>query len=134
MLPKLRMQNLRGVHTLHSPPPPPEGPLIIPCFVETGDDPLRQRRGRHESRGEAASDDLPIQERRWEYGSTVQLILGGGSGGGEQFMADTPPAPHSKFWQNYLPSLKYHNPKVEMTVMRTGEHSGPATLTIEFGI
>lgn len=38
-----------------------------------------------------------------------------------------------KFWQNYLPSLKYHNPQIEMDVVRTSEIGGSATLTIEFG-
>lgn len=38
-----------------------------------------------------------------------------------------------KFWQNYMPSLKYYNPGVEMDVVRTAEAGGPSTLTIEFG-
>ncbi|KAK5169969.1 hypothetical protein LTR04_005423 [Oleoguttula sp. CCFEE 6159] len=37
-----------------------------------------------------------------------------------------------KFWQHYLPRLKYHNPAIPMTVDRTQTQSGPATLTIFF--
>ncbi|KAI4125455.1 MAG: hypothetical protein LQ338_004237 [Usnochroma carphineum] len=35
-----------------------------------------------------------------------------------------------KVWRNYLPRLKYHNPAVSMTVNRTQDNAGPATLTI----
>lgn len=35
-----------------------------------------------------------------------------------------------KVWRNYLPRLKYHNPAVSMTVNRTQNQTGPATLTI----
>ncbi|KAK3172932.1 hypothetical protein OEA41_006258 [Lepraria neglecta] len=37
-----------------------------------------------------------------------------------------------KVWRNYLPRLKYHNPAVSMTVNRTDDQEGPATLTIHF--
>lgn len=37
-----------------------------------------------------------------------------------------------KFWRHYLPRLKYHNPAVPMTVNRTTNQSGPATLTVFF--
>ncbi|TKA69293.1 hypothetical protein B0A49_03114 [Cryomyces minteri] len=37
-----------------------------------------------------------------------------------------------KFWQHYLPRLKYHNPAIPMTVDRTQTQSGLATLTIFF--
>ena len=37
-----------------------------------------------------------------------------------------------KFWHNYLPRLKYHNPAVSMTVNRRTDQEGPATLTIFF--
>ena len=35
-----------------------------------------------------------------------------------------------KFWRSYLPRLKYHNPAISMTVHRTTNQSGPATMTI----
>jgi len=35
-----------------------------------------------------------------------------------------------KFWRNYLPRLKYHNPAVSMTVNRITDQAGPATMTI----
>ncbi|KAI4195270.1 MAG: hypothetical protein LQ350_007289 [Teloschistes chrysophthalmus] len=35
-----------------------------------------------------------------------------------------------KVWRNYLPRLKYHNPAVSMTVNRSQDQAGPATLTI----
>lgn len=38
-----------------------------------------------------------------------------------------------KFWKNYLPRLKWHNPQVQMDVTRDSLVGGPATLTIEFG-
>jgi len=37
-----------------------------------------------------------------------------------------------KFWRHYLPRLKYHNPAVPMTVNRTTDQDGPATLTVFF--
>lgn len=37
-----------------------------------------------------------------------------------------------KVWREYLPRLKYHNPAVSMTVDRSPEHSGPATLSVFF--
>jgi len=37
-----------------------------------------------------------------------------------------------KFWRLYMPRLKYHNPEVQMDVIRTQEKGGPATLTVEF--
>lgn len=37
-----------------------------------------------------------------------------------------------KFWRNYLPRLKYHNPAVSMTVNRTKDQDGPAILTVFF--
>ena len=37
-----------------------------------------------------------------------------------------------KFWRLYLPRLKYHNPSVSMTVNRTTNQVGPATMTIFF--
>ncbi|KAL9031520.1 MAG: hypothetical protein Q9196_000458 [Gyalolechia fulgens] len=35
-----------------------------------------------------------------------------------------------KVWRNHLPRLKYHNPAVSMTVNRSQDQAGPATLTI----
>ena len=35
-----------------------------------------------------------------------------------------------KFWHNHLPRLKYHNPAVSMTVSRTTDNAGPATMTV----
>lgn len=35
-----------------------------------------------------------------------------------------------KVWRNYLPRLKYHNPAVSMTVNRSHDQAGPATLTV----
>ncbi|KAL8798595.1 MAG: hypothetical protein Q9182_006530 [Xanthomendoza sp. 2 TL-2023] len=35
-----------------------------------------------------------------------------------------------KVWRNYLPRLKYHNPAISMTVNRTPNQTGPATLTV----
>ncbi|KAL8957122.1 MAG: hypothetical protein Q9193_005523, partial [Seirophora villosa] len=35
-----------------------------------------------------------------------------------------------KVWRNFLPRLKYHNPAVSMTVNRSIDQAGPATLTI----
>ncbi|KAL8728759.1 MAG: hypothetical protein Q9166_005191 [cf. Caloplaca sp. 2 TL-2023] len=35
-----------------------------------------------------------------------------------------------KVWRNYLPRLKYHNPAVSMTVNRTQNQAGQATLTV----
>lgn len=35
-----------------------------------------------------------------------------------------------KLWRNHLPRLKYHNPAVSMTVNRSQDQAGPATLTI----
>ena len=37
-----------------------------------------------------------------------------------------------KVWRNYLPRLKYHNPAIPMTVNRTLDQEGPATLTVFF--
>lgn len=37
-----------------------------------------------------------------------------------------------KFWREYLPSLKYHNPTVSMTVERSSEATCPAKLTIHY--
>lgn len=37
-----------------------------------------------------------------------------------------------KVWRKFLPRLKYHNPAISMTVNRTLEQEGPATLTIFF--
>ncbi|MCJ1455220.1 hypothetical protein MMC28_005574 [Mycoblastus sanguinarius] len=37
-----------------------------------------------------------------------------------------------KVWRKYLPSLKYHNPAISMTVDRTVDQEGPATLTVTF--
>ncbi|KAI9844552.1 MAG: hypothetical protein M1837_005511 [Sclerophora amabilis] len=37
-----------------------------------------------------------------------------------------------KFWRQCLPRLKYHNPAVSMTVDRTSDQEGPATMTIFF--
>ena len=37
-----------------------------------------------------------------------------------------------KFWRLYLPRLKYHNPSVAMTVNRSTDQSGPATMTMFF--
>lgn len=37
-----------------------------------------------------------------------------------------------KVWRQYLPRLKYHNPAISMTVNRTFDQKGPATLTIFF--
>ena len=37
-----------------------------------------------------------------------------------------------KFWRLHLPCLKYHNPSVSMTVSRTTNQLGPATMTIFF--
>lgn len=39
---------------------------------------------------------------------------------------------NSKFWRLYLPRLKYHNPAVPMTVERTEDQQGPATMTVTF--
>jgi large subunit ribosomal protein MRP49 len=35
-----------------------------------------------------------------------------------------------KFWRHMLPRLKFHNPAVEMTVTRSSDQTGPATLAI----
>ncbi|KAL8694395.1 MAG: hypothetical protein Q9218_000961 [Villophora microphyllina] len=35
-----------------------------------------------------------------------------------------------KVWRNYLPRLKYHNPAVSMTINRSQDQAGPATLTV----
>ncbi|KFY08340.1 hypothetical protein V492_06310 [Pseudogymnoascus sp. VKM F-4246] len=37
-----------------------------------------------------------------------------------------------KFWQSYLPRLKYHNPTVSMTLERTENQEGPALMTVYF--
>ncbi|MCJ1448437.1 MAG: hypothetical protein MMC23_008952 [Stictis urceolatum] len=37
-----------------------------------------------------------------------------------------------KVWRTYLPRLKYHNPTVSMTVNRSTDQAGPATMTIIF--
>ncbi|KAH0614703.1 uncharacterized protein H6S33_000339 [Morchella sextelata] len=37
-----------------------------------------------------------------------------------------------KFWQKYMPTLKYHNPDVQMDVHRSSDPMTPSTLTIEF--
>ena len=37
-----------------------------------------------------------------------------------------------KFWKQYLPRLKYHNPAVSMTVDRTTDQKGGATMTVFF--
>ena len=37
-----------------------------------------------------------------------------------------------KVWRQYLPRLKYHNPAVSMTVERSENNAGPATLTVFF--
>ena len=37
-----------------------------------------------------------------------------------------------KFWRNYLPRLKYHNPAVSMTINRTTDQAGLSTMTIFF--
>ena len=35
-----------------------------------------------------------------------------------------------KFWREYLPRLKFHNPAVSMSVNRSTDQDGPATMTI----
>ncbi|KAI9834891.1 MAG: hypothetical protein M1819_002799 [Sarea resinae] len=35
-----------------------------------------------------------------------------------------------KFWRLYLPRLKFHNPAVSMTINRTTDQAGPATMSI----
>ena len=37
-----------------------------------------------------------------------------------------------KVWRQYLPRLKFHNPTVSMTVNRSTDQAGPATLTVFF--
>ena len=37
-----------------------------------------------------------------------------------------------KVWRKHLPRLKYHNPAISMTVNRTRDQEGPATLTVFF--
>ena len=37
-----------------------------------------------------------------------------------------------KVWRKYLPRLKYHNPAISMTVNRSHDQEGPATLTVVF--
>ncbi|KAK4693577.1 large subunit ribosomal protein MRP49, partial [Lecanoromycetidae sp. Uapishka_2] len=37
-----------------------------------------------------------------------------------------------KVWRNSLPRLKYHNPAISMTINRTQDQEGPATLSIQF--
>jgi large subunit ribosomal protein MRP49 len=37
-----------------------------------------------------------------------------------------------KFWRQYLPRLKYHNPAVAVTVNRTQIQEGPAVMTVHF--
>ncbi|KAI5818163.1 CI-B8 domain-containing protein, partial [Pyronema omphalodes] len=37
-----------------------------------------------------------------------------------------------KFWRQYLPRLKFHNPDVPMEVIQKKDVGGPATLVIEF--
>ncbi|MCJ1325875.1 hypothetical protein MMC10_002538 [Thelotrema lepadinum] len=37
-----------------------------------------------------------------------------------------------KFWRDFLPRLKYHNPAVSMTVERNLNQEGPATMTVFF--
>lgn len=37
-----------------------------------------------------------------------------------------------KVWRKYLPRLKYHNPAISMTVNRSLNQEGPATLTVFF--
>ncbi|KFZ12811.1 hypothetical protein V502_06915 [Pseudogymnoascus sp. VKM F-4520 (FW-2644)] len=37
-----------------------------------------------------------------------------------------------KFWQSYLPRLKFHNPAVSMTLDRTTNQEGPALMTVYF--
>ncbi|KAL8903496.1 MAG: hypothetical protein Q9207_003881 [Kuettlingeria erythrocarpa] len=38
-----------------------------------------------------------------------------------------------KVWRSFLPRLKYHNPAVSMTINRSQDNTGPATLTIFYG-
>lgn len=37
-----------------------------------------------------------------------------------------------RVWRYYLPRLKYHNPAVSMTVSRSHDQAGPATLSVFF--
>ena len=37
-----------------------------------------------------------------------------------------------KVWRKYMPRLKYHNPAISMTVNRSHNQEGPATLTVYF--
>ena len=37
-----------------------------------------------------------------------------------------------RVWRKYFPRLKYHNPAVSMTVNRTHDQKGPATLSVFF--
>ena len=37
-----------------------------------------------------------------------------------------------RVWRVYLPRLKYHNPAVSMTVKRSADQEGPATLFVHF--
>jgi large subunit ribosomal protein MRP49 len=39
---------------------------------------------------------------------------------------------HRKFWHTYLPRLKYHNPTVAMSIDRSKDQEGPATMTVYF--
>lgn len=38
-----------------------------------------------------------------------------------------------KFWREHLPRLQYHNPGLQVQVVREQIKGGPATLTVEFG-
>lgn len=37
-----------------------------------------------------------------------------------------------KVWRKYLPRLQYHNPAISMTINRSHDQEGPATLTVYF--
>ena len=37
-----------------------------------------------------------------------------------------------KVWRKYLPRLKYHNPAISMTINRSHDQEGPATLTVYY--
>jgi hypothetical protein len=53
---------------------------------------------------------------------------------GKEIYSKTRLTGYSKFWRQYLPRLKYHNPDVPMEVIQKREIGGPATLVIEFSM
>lgn len=85
---------------------------------------IRTGRGNSTQKCREIAHGLCAEDLRWTPRSAVRLIP-------SQFIALQKVLTYRrKFWRHMLPRLKYHNPRIPMTVSRTNNQTGPATLSI----